>query len=251
MSAHKAVFATMGTMASLTVASHVDEFTAAAAGRVCRESLDADDHRFSHFTTDSDIVRWLEGQDVGREAELEITHILNACMLLEVSSNGVFRATNPQTGRLDTAGYVKGYSIRKAVGRIRDLGVNDFTLNLGGDSYSSGRPSPDRPWRIAIVDPVESRRIAAIVEASDRAVATSGDAERGPHIWAGEEMVASDLRSFTVVGPDIAAADAYATIGFAMGLDGVDWVSAHTEYSSFFVRTDGTTGGDAALVSVM
>ena len=95
-----------------------------------------------------------------------------------------------------------------------------------------------------------SHGVLALVDATDSAVATSGTAERGEHIWLpGPRPVGSGLRSFTVVGPDIAEADAYATVGFAMGEDGMAWVSAHDGYRSLIVRTDGTVRSDVALVS--
>ena len=56
--------------------------------------------------------------------------------------------------------------------------------------------------------------------------------------------------SFTVVSPDIAEADAYATIGFALGEAGIDWVANREGYRSLAIRPDGTLVGDAALVSV-
>lgn len=246
----KHAFPIMGTMASLTVAPHVDEFHDAAALRACRDSLTADELRFSHFRGDSEISQWLAGVRISQEAYDEIQYILDGCTLLELTSNGVFKAQNPTTGQLDTAGLVKGYAIGKAVDAIWRMGVKDFTLNVGGDSYSSGRPAPDRPWRVAIVDPANETRILGVVDATDMAVATSGESQRGQHIWRGSQPDAdSGLRSFTAIGPDIAAADAYATIGFAMGEAGVEWVRARDDFRSFIVRSDGSVGGDATLVS--
>lgn len=246
----KHAFPIMGTVASLTVAPHVDELHDAAALRACRDSLTADEQRFSHFRSDSDISQWLAGSRISQEAYDEIQYILDGCTLLELTSNGVFKAMDPVTGHLDTAGLVKGYAIGKAVDAIWRVGVRDFTLNVGGDSYSSGRPSAERPWRVAIVDPVNEARIIGVVDATDMAVATSGPSQRGRHIWRGPEpAVDSGLRSFTAIGPDIAAADAYATIGFAMGEAGIEWVAARDDFRSFIVRSDGTVGGDATLVS--
>ena len=63
---------------------------------------------------------------------------------------------------------------------------------------------------------------------SDRAVATSGDYERGDHIADPRTgRAATGLRSVTVVGPRLAFTDAYATAVFAMGLDGLTWLAAH------------------------
>lgn len=54
------------------------------------------------------------------------------------------------------------------------------------------------------------------------AVATSGIAERGEHIWRLDEAKADELLSFTEVCPSITWAEAFATAGFAMG-DGKIW----------------------------
>ena len=89
--------------------------------------------------------------------------------------------------------------------------------------------------------------------ATDLAVATSGTAERGDHIWVGDDptVVAANMGilSFTVIGPDVAEADAYATVGFAMGEAGMAWVAGHEGYRSIVVRPDGSAVSDAALVS--
>lgn len=249
MTSHKTHFPCMGTMASLAVASHVDPDRADAAARALRASLAADEQRFSHYRLDSDITRWLAGEDVGLDAGVEIEDVLDACIALQAESGGVFTIANPMTGAIDTAGYVKGYAIGKAVEAIRACGVRDFTVNVGGDSFSSGSPSTQRPWRVAIADPTRTRAIAAVVDAANMAVATSGTAERGDHIWFRADATREDLRSFTVIGPDIALADAYATIGFAMGLDGMAWVARHPGYTSLVVDGAGRVVSDAALVS--
>ncbi len=239
-----AVFATMGTMATLTLASTVDPDQAALARHACELSLAADEHRFSHYDERSEITRWLNGEPIGSEALRDIRTVIDECMLLQVASEGVFSPFDPATGRLDTAGYAKGHAISKAVDAVRCVGVHDFSLNVGGDTYCSGQPAARRSWRIGVADPARRRGVAAVLEVEDGAVATSGSAERGQHIWH-RRPSAKNLLSFTVTGPDIATADAYATIGFAMGERGIEWVGAHEGYSSLAIRADGWIVGDA------
>jgi FAD:protein FMN transferase len=247
------VFPVMGTMSSIVVAPDDEaavgpEVVRAALGAT-RSRLEELDRRFSHYRGDSDISRWVAGEHVDPYVAQEIRGILRECGRLHRESDGVFRARNPRTGALDTAGYVKGYAIGRAVEVMRAYGLHDFVVGVGGDAYLSGRASVDRPWRVAIQDPGRSHAVAAMVEACDGAVASSGTAERGHHIWRGDAEVHSGLASFTVIGPDVEAADAYATIGFAMGEDGVDWVARHEGYRSIVIRADGSAVGDAALVS--
>lgn len=242
----------MGTMASITVADPdgrldcdvVDEALAAA-----QRELERADRRFSHYTLDSEISVWLSGGAVSPDALADFDFVIRQCRRLRDASDGVFSMRNPRTGGVDTAGYVKGYAIRRAAEALRGRQVADFLLCVGGDTYCSGRPDRSRPWSVAVADPFRRNGVAAIVELTDAAIATSGTAERGEHIWSGRGARAGELASFTVVGPDIAEADAFATIGFAMGESGVAWVSRHDGYRSLAIRTDGTAFGDAALVS--
>jgi thiamine biosynthesis lipoprotein len=248
------VFPVMGTVSTVTVPEHelvrvgrdvVDEALHAA-----RLELERMDLRFSHYRLDSDISRWTAGDDVSDAATADIEHVLRECGRLHRDSDGVFRARNPRTNALDTAGYVKGYAIGLAADEMRGHGLMSFSVGVGGDAAFAGRPDDSRPWQVAIQHPGRRFGIVAVIPVIDGAVATSGTAERGDHIWLGDRPAArASARSFTVIGPDIAEADAYATIGFAMGEAGMEWVRSHEGYRSLVVRTDGTVRSDAALVS--
>ena len=249
----RVVFPVMGTMASILVASPDDERlgdpAVAAALLTARRDLEILDRRFSHYALDSEISTWLSGGAVSPDALADFDHVLRACGRLNDESEGAFTIKNPTTGRVDTAGYVKGFAMRRAAQSLIRADVANFMICVGGDTYCAGRPERARPWRVAVADPLRGHGVAALVEASDLAVATSGTAERGDHIWNGRGPARSGLLSFTVVGPDIAEADAYATIGFAMGEAGVAWVAAHDGYRSIAIRSDGSRLADAALVS--
>jgi len=237
----------MGTIASIRCAEHVDLDTAHRAMSAAHLSLHNDDSRFSHYRIDSDISRWSAGLTVSPDAVAEIDQVLRVCADLRADSNGAFTVINPSSGRLDTAGYVKGYAIAKASRAMRSAGVQDFLINVGGDAPASGSPHDDRGWRLAIANPVSGFGVVEVVELRDQAIATSGTAQRGAHVWG---PAAHSLLSFTVVGSDIAFADAYATTGFAMGRAGGPWVSGHAGYSWLAIAADGTVSRDRALVCV-
>lgn len=247
----RAVFPVMGTMASIVAApSDVDELGEARIARAlaaARTTLESLDQRFSHHRADSDINRWVAGRAVSTDAVAEIEHVLRQCGLLHGASDGVFRARNPRTQALDTAGYVKGYAISAATSTLRCHGLRNVVVGVGGDAFCSGVAAFDRAWRVAVQDPTRTYAVVAMIEAGDQGVATSGQAQRGAHIW--NQRTSGDLLSFTVVGPDIAQADAFATIGFAMGASGMEWVRVHEGYRSIVVLPDGTVRSDAALVS--
>jgi thiamine biosynthesis lipoprotein len=249
----RAVFPVMGTMASVLVAeSDVAQLGSAMVDRALaasRRDLEILDRRFSHYSLDSEINSWLSGGSVSPDALADFNRVLRACGRLNVESDSVFTIKDPASGRVDTAGYVKGFAMRRAAQTLRGFDVRNFVIGVGGDTFCSGRPGAGRPWRIAVADPLRSRGVAALVDASDLAVATSGTAERGKHIWSGRGPAPTGLSSFTVMGPDIAEADAYATIGFAMGEAGISWVAQRPGYRSLAITSDGALLGDAALVS--
>ena len=100
----------------------------------------------------------------------------------------------------------------------RDAGMRNFAVNAGGDMCLSGRAIPQLTWRVGIQHPGERMQVAAVVEANDLAIATSGAYARGAHITDPHMGRAPDgVLSVTVVGRDLATADAYATAAYAMG----------------------------------
>ena len=79
---------------------------------------------------------------------------------------------------LDLGGIAKGYGIDRATAALKARGVRDAVVTVGGDLYAMGRPPGRGAWRIGIRSPHDRDALAATLEISDRAVATSGDYER-------------------------------------------------------------------------
>ena len=116
---------------------------------------------------------------------------------------------------------------------------------------TSGRPRPDSEgWRIGIQHPSVRNRVAAVVIAVDAAVATSGVYERGDHVLDPRSgCPATGLESVTVIGPDLAVADAFATAAVALGdRDGMEWLATRAGYEALAITANGivvTTPGFA------
>ena len=105
-----------------------------------------------------------------------------------------------------------------------------------------GAALPEPAWRTGIQHPQQLDRIAAIVEANDLALATSGTYIRGEHIvdpHSGEPP--SGLLSVTIAGQDLATADAYATAAYAMGEPGAQWTAQLHPYEALSILADGTS----------
>jgi thiamine biosynthesis lipoprotein len=79
-----------------------------------------------------------------------------------------------------------------------------------------------------------------VVDGTDLAVATSGNAERGHHIAdPATGRPATGLASITLVGRHLTEVDALATAAFVMGDAAGEWVSARRGIEAYAVRADG------------
>ncbi len=76
--------------------------------------------------------------------------------------------------------------------------------------------------------------------ARDLAVATSGTYERGEHVLDPHTgRPPAGILSITIVGPDLAFADACATAVFAMGPNGIRWAATNLPgYSACAITTE-------------
>jgi thiamine biosynthesis lipoprotein len=192
------------------------------------------DATFSTYRDDSEISRLDRGEIALADCRPEVDEILTRCLALERETGGFFSARPGE--RLDPSGLVKGWAVAGAAERID---AANFSVNAGGDVVARGRPEPGRGWRIGIRHPIELDKLAAVVEIEDLAVATSGEYERGAHIVDPHTGRApTGLLSVTVVGPDLATADAYATAAFAMGAAGPAWTATLDGYDALCITSD-------------
>ena len=233
----------MGTVVSFDVAAPFAGDALAAAVRW----LHWVDAVFSTYRTDSLVSRLGRGEIGVGDCPPQVADVLAACETLSAASGGYFSAW--YAGTLDPSGYVKGWAIERAAAMLTAAGSASHCVNGGGDVRCAGarRTGPDgaEPWRIGIADPrppLGRGALCAVVAGQDFAVATSGVAERGAHVIdpvRGEP--ATGLLSVTVVGPDLALADAYATACVAMGHPAaLDWLAGLDGYDGFGIRADGS-----------
>jgi FAD:protein FMN transferase len=192
---------------------------------------------FSTYREDSDISRLDRGELTLAECRPEVDEVLTRCLELERATRGFFSVR--AAGRLDPSGLVKGWAVAGAADRLAAAGVEHCCINAGGDIVARGRPAPDRRWRVGIRHPTELDQLAAVVDVEDGAVATSGEYERGAHILDPHTgRPSTGLLSVTVVGPDLATADAYATAAFAMGAGGPAWTTTLTGYDAMCITSE-------------
>ena len=116
-------------------------------------------------------------------------------------TEGAFTPHRPD-GIIDLNGLVKALAIRDAGEALESAGITDWYIEAGGDILT-GQDSPTKT--VGIVDPeLRSRLLCSIALESPRhAVATSGSAERGDHIWTIESASAPEFSQATVIADDI------------------------------------------------
>jgi FAD:protein FMN transferase len=212
------------------------------------------DATFSTYKDDSEISRLNRGELALDDARDEVREVLERCEQLRLETRGYFdvRAASPDL--IDPSGLVKGWSVDRAAAILDEAGLRNYAISAGGDMRLRGRAIPELRWRVGIQHPYVRDRVAAVVEAADLAVATSGAYARGDHVVDPHtRRPPAGILSVTIAGPELATADAYATAAFAMGGSaGPRWAARLDGYEAMSILADGTTlttAGFRALLS--
>jgi FAD:protein FMN transferase len=217
-----------------------------------RDELDADvidamwdslrhvDATFSTYKDDSEISRLNRGELALADASSDVREVLARCEELRVITDGYFDAGRVLEGGVDPSGLVKGWSVDRAGEVLDAAGAVNYSLNAGGDIRLRGAPLPEPRWRIGIQHPTARDKIAAVVAGNNLAVATSGAYARGEHVLDPHTgRPPEGVLSVTIVGPELATADAYATAAFAMGEAGPEWTASLGLYEAMTILADG------------
>lgn len=201
------------------------------------------DRRFSPYRADSQVTRVASGELAFDDADVDVRAMLTLAERLRDRTGGFFDPRGHRADdRPDPTGVVKGWSVDESIATLRLAGATNVQVVAGGDLVALGEPEPGRAWRVGIRHPDDATQVAAVLLVRDLAVATSGLYERGVHIRDPHTGAApTGLRSLTVVGPDLATADAFATAGFAMGEAGIAWVARQPGFGALGITDDGRT----------
>jgi thiamine biosynthesis lipoprotein len=227
-------FGSMGTVISLTVPAGAVPGTAggereldAAAAAVERVFARADE-TFSLYRPDSEASRLARGELFLRDSSARMRDRYAEALSWRLRTEGAFSPERPD-GVLDLSGIIKGYAVGQAGEALRSRGITNWCLNAGGDVLVMGSPVPGSgtSWAAGVVDPLDRSALLSAYglggPGTRRALATSGSAERGDHIWAagsGGWAAGSGGAEFvqvSVAAADIVTADVLATAIVAGG----------------------------------
>lgn len=139
---------------------------------------------------------------------------------------------------IDLGGIAKGYGVDRAIAALRARGIEHGLVAAGGDIYALGRSPSGEPWQIGIQSPYAEGELAGSVPLENAAISTSGDYEqffvhggrRYHHIMDPATGAPGETlrRSVTVIADTNMAADAGATLAFALSGGGAAVLAKHS-----------------------
>ncbi len=183
------------------------------------------DAKYSTYKSDSEISQINRGLPKSKWSA-EMKRVLDLCEQTKKDTKGYFNIMH--NGKQDPSGLVKGWAINNAADMLRTRKVDNFYIEAGGDIQVSGHSNDKEPWTIGIRNPFNIDEVIKAISVSSEGVATSGTYIRGQHIYNPfkPEAKLHQVRSLTVIGPNIYEADRFATAAFAMGLEGIDFIKS-------------------------
>ncbi len=161
---------------------------------------------------------------------------------------------------INLSAIAKGYGIDAVADTLRDAGIEDYMVEIGGDLVTMGENDKGEAWRIGIEKPeAGSQNLQLIVQLDDLGMATSGDYKnffeqdgvRYSHIIdpITGRPITHRTTSVTVLAENAMMADAWATAMLALGQEkGLELAEKH-KLAVYFISRD-VTGGEDAYITV-
>lgn len=205
------------------------------------------DKDFSTYKSDSEVSRIRRGELEVTDASEDGIKVWRLCEYARELTLGAFDPWKVEGG-FDPSGLVKGWAAEVAAKMLVGAGVESVLINAAGDLVLRGGQLSEegevKPWNIGISSPADVNQIVKTFDVGDGSVATSGDYEKGAHIFDPHTgLIAIGARSASVVGPDGALCDALATALMVDGRDAQRWMGQPelAEYSFWVINRDDET----------
>lgn len=200
------------------------------------------------------VKRWKIGfQGNSVPAAADITALLPLTnphqIVLDAAAQSVYL---PQRGmEIDLGAIAKGYIADRVQQWLRQQGVTQALINLGGNVQTLGAP-PHEPqgWQIGLKKPfADDNALLGVIEVREKSVVTSGIYERyfeqqgrcWHHIFDPRTgyPLDNELLSVTVISDRSLDGDIYTTLLYGMGTEqGLNWLASQSDIDAIFVTRD-------------
>lgn len=154
---------------------------------------------------------------------------------------------------LDCSAIAKGYGVDCVARLLDSKGIRNYMIDIGGELVMKGENPKMETWSIGVNKPIDdslsvNQEIQAVLRLTNVGLATSGN-YRNFYYKGGKKYahtidprtgypIQHNILSATVVAPDCATADAYATSFMVLGLDSAKQIcNAHPELDAYFIYT--------------
>lgn len=154
--------------------------------------------------------------------------------------------------RLDVGAVAKGYTAQRLADTLREAGVTNALLSLGGNVVTIGSRGDGKPWRVGLQnpDPGAENPYVQVVDLTDMCLVTSGTYQRFyevggtryHHIINPELLMPwNEYQSVTILSPDSGEADALSTAVFNMKPEeGLALIESLDKTEALWILPDGS-----------
>lgn len=150
---------------------------------------------------------------------------------------------------LDLSAIAKGYGVDKVAEAIEQLGIGDYLIDIGGEVRVKGLNPRREVWKLAIEKPgLSLGTVQQLVNLDKGAIATSGDYRnfiehkgiRYSHTIDPRSgyPVRHNLASVSVIAPNTALADAWATAFSVMGAEQAQQMAQNLSLAVFLLKRE-------------
>jgi len=171
--------------------------------------------------------------DAAKVDSSHVDSILSFVGTDKLQLNGEMVTKTDQRMQLDVNAIAQGHSVDVIANFLKGKGVTSFLVEIGGEVYAHGAKPDGSAWAVGIDRPSDDgnpeRTLALSIRLVDKGLATSGNYRKFVEVN-GEKLghslnpktgypATTDVLSATIIAPDAATADAFATACIVMGME--------------------------------
>lgn len=220
------------------------------------QKISKDTHGAFDITVAPLVNEWGFGFKKGIEPTPQAIDSIKSLVGIEkvaLTPEGKIKKADPRI-MLDCSAIAKGYGCDVVARFLKNKGVENFMVEIGGEVVTRGNSEKRVPWRIGVNKPTDdslntSQELQTVLNVTDMAMATSGN-YRNFYYKNGKKYahtidpktgypVQHNILSATVLAKDCATADAYATAFMVLGKDGAQKIlERHSELLAYLIYAD-------------